>query len=90
MAIVNLYSVCDSVAKEFGPVFYCKNHEVAERAFHELIDDTSNPLDYVLYHLGTFDTEIGNITPVTLPERVNLVPFFDEASKDNKILKEDK
>lgn len=90
MAIVNLYSILDSVAKEYGPIFYCKNAEVAQRAFHELIDDTSNPLDYELCYLGTFDTEIGTIDPVTIPDRVNFVPFFDEVSKDNKFLKEDK
>lgn len=90
MAIVNLYSVFDSVAKEYGPLFYCKNGEVAQRAFHELIDGTSSPSDYELSYLGTFDTEIGTIDPVTLADRFNCGPLFDEASKDNKFLKEDK
>ena len=52
--IVKLYSVFDTVAEEFGPIYSCKNDEVAKRAFHDLIKDSSSPLDYDLYFLGTF------------------------------------
>ena len=76
--IVKLYSVCDTVAEEFGPIYSCKNDEVAKRAFHDLIKDSPSPLDYDLYFLGTFNSDTGFIDPVTLPVRVNLVSSSDD------------
>ena len=82
--IVKLYSVCDTVAEEFGPIYSCKNDEVAKRAFHDLIKDSSSPLDYDLYFLGTFNTDTGFIDSVTLPVRVNLVSLSDDKVEEDK------
>ena len=82
--IVKLYSVFDSVAEEFGPIYSCKNDEVAKRAFHELIKDSSSSLDYDLYFLGTFNTDTGFIDSVTLPVRVNLVSLDDKVEEVEK------
>ena len=80
MSIVNLYSVCDTVAKEFGPIYCCKNDEVAKRAYHELIKDVPSPFDYDLYLLGMFDTDTGTITSFN-PSRVTLVSFDDDSKE---------
>ena len=82
--IVKLYSVCDTVAEEFGPIYSCKNDEVAKRAFHDLIKDSSSPLDYDLYFLGYFNTDTGFIDSVTLPVRVNLVSLDDKVEEVEK------
>lgn len=82
--IVKLYSVCDTVAEEFGPIYSCKNDEVAKRAFHDLIKDSSSPLDYALYFLGTFNTDTGFIDSATLPVRVNLVSLDKDIVEEVK------
>lgn len=82
--IVRLYSVCDTVAEEFGPIFSCKNDEVAKRAFNDLIKDSPSPLDYALYYLGIFDSDVGFIDPVTIPVRVNLVSLDKEIVEEVK------
>lgn len=82
--IVKLYSVCDTVAEEFGPIYSCKNDEVAKRAFHDLIKDSSTPLDYDLYFVGTFNTDTGFIDSATLPIRVNLVSLDRDTVEEVK------
>lgn len=82
--VVKLYSVCDTVAEEFGPIYSCKNDEVAKRAFHDLIKDSSSPVDYNLYFLGTFNTDTGFIDSATLPVRVNLVSLDKDTVEEVK------
>ena len=62
---VNIYTIYDSVAKECGPIFQAKNHDVAVRAFHSLMAETSNVVstDYDLYCLGEFDTDSRSFVP---------------------------
>lgn len=66
---VNIYTIYDSVAKECGPIYQAKNHDVAVRAFKSLISDTPNVKvsDYDLYCLGEFDTEKCSFVPVEVP-----------------------
>lgn len=66
---VNIYTIYDSVAKEAGPIFQSKNHDVAVRAFKSLISDTPNVKlsDYDLYCLGEFDTEKCSFVPLDVP-----------------------
>ena len=37
---VNIYTIYDVVAKECGPIYQAKNHDVAVRGFRSLISDT--------------------------------------------------
>ena len=66
---VNIYTIYDSVAKECGPIFQSKNHDVAVRAFKSLISDTPNVnvSDFDLYYLGEFDTETCSLVPLEVP-----------------------
>ena len=69
---VNVYTIYDSVAKECGPIFQAKNHDVAVRAFKSLIcdnlDNHINVTDYDLYCLGLFDTESRFFVPRLMNE----------------------
>lgn len=61
--LYNLYSIQDFVADEFGPIFPCKNDDVALRYYDNLVKSSDNPNDYILFYVGTFDNESGVITP---------------------------
>ena len=92
---VNIYTIYDSVAKECGPIFQAKNHDVAVRAFHSLMAEASNVLstDYDLYCLGEFDTEKCSFVPLDVPSKVSVVSDSDLDSntyKDGHLSKEDK
>ena len=69
---VNIYTIYDVVAKECGPIFQSKNHDVAVRAFRSLISDTPNVnvSDYDLYCLGEFDTEKCSFVPLEVPSKI--------------------
>ena len=77
---VNIYTIYDVVAKECGPIFQSKNHDVAVRAFKSLISETPNVnvSDYDLYCLGEFDTERCSFVPLDVPSKVPLVDSFNE------------
>lgn len=68
---MNLYTVKDSVAEEFGPLFQAKNDGVATRMFLELLKQTKQPFEYKLFMVGQFDHDTGLIDPVS-PEPVVL------------------
>jgi hypothetical protein len=58
-----LYSVLDTVAEEYGPLFEAVNENVAKRSFMQLSKKVHNPDDYVLCQFGIFDTDHGVIYP---------------------------
>ena len=77
---VNIYTIYDVVAKECGPIFQSKNHDVAVRAFKSLISDTPNVSvsDYDLYCLGEFDTERCSFVPLEVPFTIPVDNSEDE------------
>jgi len=58
---MELFSVKDLVAREFGPPFMSKNKDVALRQFKLIIKDVPEPDEYALYSLGEFDPDTGEI-----------------------------
>ena len=72
---VNIYTIYDSVAKECGPIYQAKNHDVAVLAFKSLISDTPNVnvSEYDVYCLGEFDTEKCSFVPLDVPFKVPVV-----------------
>lgn len=76
---VNLYSIFDSKAKSFGPVFLFPNDDVAIRYAHQAvktIPEVANfASDYVLYRLGILDQANGRIDQANLSELVVLDSF---------------
>ena len=92
---VNIYTIYDSVAKECGPIFQAKNHDVAVRSFHSLMAETSNVIstDYDLYCLGEFDTEKCSFVPLEVPSKISVVSDSDldpNNFNDVYLFKEDK
>lgn len=62
--ISKIYSVRDVVADTFGPVLIARNHEVAKRQYlHAISDAKLSAADYVLYCLGQYNDETGDIEP---------------------------
>lgn len=63
--ITRLYSVYDSVAEEYGPIFQAKNDDVALRnviqMFTEMNVSIASLESYHLYHVGDFDSELGTL-----------------------------
>lgn len=61
--IMRLYSVYDSVAEEYGPLFQAKNDDVALRNVIQMFTDMNVSIasleSYHLYHVGDFDSELG-------------------------------
>lgn len=57
--VYNIYTVFDIGANEAGPLFQAKNHHVALRHFDQINETVhrNSKGDYVLKHLGTYDTE---------------------------------
>ena len=61
--VYNIYSIHDCVADEYGPLFNCKNDEVAKRAVKSILTGDVNPFDYEIFCLGTFDSDNGVLVP---------------------------
>lgn len=69
-----LYSVFDTMAKKFGPVFEAVNDEVAARQYSLMLDkvDKRFKKDYVLYRIGNFDFVSGMLEGQSGPIEVNI------------------
>jgi len=61
--MINLYSIRDGLAEEFGPVYQAKNHGVASRNYRNLMKQNSieNGSEFKLFMVGQFDPETGGI-----------------------------
>jgi len=59
----NLYSIRDTVAEDFGPIFQAPNHATARRNYNNLLVSVPDTIkeDYQLFHIGYFDTSLGII-----------------------------
>jgi len=80
-----LFSVHDTVAKTFIQPFCVPSVAIAIRHFTNCANDKQtdigrNPSDFVLYELGEFDTDLGNI--------VVLQPMVNHGPASNYIIKE--
>lgn len=64
----NLYSICDVLTREFGPVLEFASDAAAVRAVKNLIKTRPespialNPNNFRLYRLGNFDSDSGVIS----------------------------
>lgn len=72
--IMRLYSLYDSVAEEFGPLFSAKNDDVALRnmiqMFAEMKVNIASLNSFHLFHVGDFDTELGKLDSVNSNEEI--------------------
>lgn len=73
--VFKVYTVWDKVAEEAGPPFIAINDGVALRSFKEMNIIPSLRGDYVLYHIGFYDSVEASITPsltITVLEDTNV------------------
>lgn len=80
---MKLYSIFDVGAEESGPPYASKNDTVAYRGFRKLLKDENVDdkflTDYVLYHIGEFNSETMVITSDIYP--VNVLKYEDLANE---------
>lgn len=79
--ITNLYTVYDSIAESYGPLYHAKNNMVAMRNFKDLIKNCPDKSEFDLYFVGSFDDEKGLISKENSP--VLITKGFDIVVKDN-------
>lgn len=54
-----LYTIHDTIAKEYAPPFVAKNDELAKRKFQQVLMNTPYPSDFELVKLAEYDTDSG-------------------------------
>lgn len=85
---MNIYSIYDSKAEFYLPIFLANTDSEAQRMFIGSLGDSFRfRHDYSLFCLGTFDRDSGTIETMTgmcimngaqIPERFNPQPTMDE------------
>ncbi|MBA7542298.1 hypothetical protein ES705_34619 [subsurface metagenome] len=65
----NMYVIFDSVAKESGPVFECKNDGVALRSFSKMIESNQDKEEFHLFLVGEMDHET-NVIQSLIPKEI--------------------
>lgn len=78
--LVNLYSINDTAANRFGPLFEAVNDQVAARSYLKIVEKVEKQFrgEYVLYRIGQFDSLTGMIISETIPEKVVVSYNFTE------------
>lgn len=66
--ILCIFSVYDLKAQVHSQPFFAVNSAVAVRNFETAVNDQStvfskHPSDFVLYQVGTFDDDVGDVSP---------------------------
>jgi len=76
---MNLYTILDTVANEYGPVFEAGNHGVAKRAFRQMLSkEVTHPDEYSLYCIGEVDKK-----SLKLTNKIEVVCNGDSAVPQN-------
>lgn len=84
--MTQLFSVYDSAASRFLPIFPAETQEVAIRQFRHLVNQEGHQFnqfaeDYTLFHLGTFDPDTGSLTGNSVPHSLGVAITFREAPR---------
>ncbi|WNK12833.1 MAG: nonstructural protein [Microvirus sp.] len=71
--MLQAYSIYDRKSLQYHPPFYASADGAAARSFQDAINDPQSalgrhPMDYVLFHVGTFSDQNGSLEPA-LPVR---------------------
>lgn len=54
----NIYTIYDTGAEEFGPIFSANNDVTAQRNFIEIVKNSSFKDEYELYRIGKVEIEV--------------------------------
>lgn len=65
---LEIYTIYDSKAEQYGRPFYQQNHAEAIRSVTDLVNDPNttvgrHPEDFTLFHIGEFDGDNGGLLP---------------------------
>lgn len=80
--IKKAFCVYDSVAKVFVNPFYQATNGEAIRGFGDAVNDpkmgdlNKHPKDFILYEVGTFDDNSGELTSIVPPNRIAAASDF--------------
>lgn len=79
---LNVYTMYDVVAQLSTPLLFDRNHKSALRNFGKALpsEDQKNVIDIELYHIGSYNMETMEFTPIK-PEKV--VPNIEIAGQDD-------
>lgn len=71
---INLYSIKDSLAEEFAPLFEAKSDELAKRVTSALFKKFPDMVltDFNLYKLGHYSPKTGVITAYENPLKIDM------------------
>lgn len=91
--IVNAYTLHDTKAVSYSPPFFAAAHGLATRMVMELASDLSttvgrHPADFTLYCVGRFDTESGQILPITREHISDVLALTPRAPATNGLFEE--
>lgn len=67
--ILRMFSIFDRKALTYHPPYYAVNEQAAIRTLHDVVADTNtnigrHPNDFVLYLVGVYDDEKGEVQPI--------------------------
>ncbi|AXL14779.1 nonstructural protein [Microviridae sp.] len=66
--ILNKYTIFDSALEAYHQDYSLENDAIALRQFADMANEETqiakNPEDYSLWHIGTFETTTGELTPI--------------------------
>lgn len=73
--IISAYSIYDIKALTYSNPFFAPNHGAAMRIVQDAANDMNtslarHPNDYIVYHIGHYDTDIGQMTPLDARQHV--------------------
>lgn len=79
---VGIYSIYDRKVDAFGQLMLFPNDDLARRAIHATVLDPSSEYgryaaDFMLYRLGDYDGDTGEITVTGLGEKTKVCNFDD-------------
>ncbi|AXH74792.1 MAG: nonstructural protein [Microviridae sp.] len=80
---LQLFSVFDSKAVAFFPMFSCANIAIAQRTISDCLDEVGhpfakNPGDYTLFHIGSFDDANAIIETLIPPRNLGILATYRE------------
>lgn len=80
---MKIYAIYDKIAEESGPLFQAKNDLIAVRNTKNMLmqNGVTVPDDYILYHLGEYDTESMELTVLQEPEEILFMNISEEKQK---------
>lgn len=82
--ITSVFAIYDSKAKAFMVPFFQASVATGMRAFTMAVNDPNtvlykHPEDFTLFHLGSFDDELGRFVPLPQPASLCMAPAVKES-----------